>query len=193
VFGGSVAPVILKLLPEIDTAVMTSGAVPDEVRVTDLVSDVFGWTAPKLRLAGLIVRPGVPAVIGTTLPPDFCTCAHPEIASEQRMKASSPARLARRRQEMEIWVGEPSAKERKKEGARQHSNIKTPQDRLHTRPRFALARLFAATASELTHETVVERSQKRCPIIYVYRQLLGRPCSWSHFFRLYMTLVPNRV
>jgi hypothetical protein len=172
-----VPPVIVKPLPEIDSALMISGSLPDEVSVTDCVFEVLGWTVPKLRVAGLIVRPGIPAVISSALPAEFRTSARPEIASEHRTKANSPARLAKDQQE--IWVGEPPAKERRKEGARQHLNIKTPQGRFRTRRRFALARLLAATPSELTHESVVERSVKRYPIIC--RKLFGC-CAIGHIF-----------
>jgi hypothetical protein len=40
---------------------MVSARLPDEVSVSDCVFDALSWTAPKLTLAGLMVRPRVSA------------------------------------------------------------------------------------------------------------------------------------
>ena len=52
--GGSVAPVIVKPLPEMDTALMISGALSHAVTVTESVFAVFRWSVPKLRTDGWI-------------------------------------------------------------------------------------------------------------------------------------------
>jgi hypothetical protein len=59
--NGKVAPEIAKPLPETDAALMISGTLPDEVRVSDCVVAVFSWVVPKLRDAELRVRAGVAA------------------------------------------------------------------------------------------------------------------------------------
>jgi hypothetical protein len=129
------------------SSVTVHASVPAPVMFDSSQERLKGLADSRVALADALIR----------------TCARPDIASEQRMNTSNPARQAWRREES--WTGEHPAKERKNEGARRPSNITTPQERLRTRPRFALARLFAATPSELTHESVVERRVKRYPII----------------------------
>jgi hypothetical protein len=46
--------VIVKPLPEMDTALMISGALSHAVTVTESVFAVFKWSVPKLRTDGWI-------------------------------------------------------------------------------------------------------------------------------------------
>ena len=63
--SGKVAPDILKPAPVIVPALMVSGAVPEEVRVTDCgVAAVFTMTLPKARLPVLSCRAGVGVGVG---------------------------------------------------------------------------------------------------------------------------------
>jgi hypothetical protein len=59
--AGSVSPATEKALPVNVDALITSGALPDEVRVTVFVVEVLSWTVPKFRLVELIVSPAVAA------------------------------------------------------------------------------------------------------------------------------------
>jgi hypothetical protein len=59
--SGNVNPDIEKPVPVTAPALIISGAVPDEVMVTDSVSVVFGVTSPNATLLVLSVSPGVEA------------------------------------------------------------------------------------------------------------------------------------
>jgi DMSO/TMAO reductase YedYZ molybdopterin-dependent catalytic subunit len=58
---GKVTPEILKPLPVSVAELMVSGAVPEEVSVTDCVEAVFTTTLPKLTLLALRVSAGIHA------------------------------------------------------------------------------------------------------------------------------------
>jgi hypothetical protein len=59
--SGKFTPDILKPAPVSVPALMMSGAVPEEVRMTDLVAAVFNVTLPKARVLGLRLRVGMKA------------------------------------------------------------------------------------------------------------------------------------
>jgi hypothetical protein len=77
--GGRVSPAMENLLPVSDPLVMISGAVPEEVTVTDFDVDVLSATVPKPRLVVLSVISAVDA-------------AYPVAAKDANSTANSPGR-----------------------------------------------------------------------------------------------------
>ena len=57
--SGKFTPDMLNPVPVSVPALMMSGAVPEEVRITDLVAAVFTVTLPKASVLVLRLRPGV--------------------------------------------------------------------------------------------------------------------------------------
>jgi hypothetical protein len=58
---GNVAPDTLKLLPDCTTVLIVTGAVPEDVRVKDLVAVVFTTTDPNATLVALMLSVAVGA------------------------------------------------------------------------------------------------------------------------------------